>query len=91
MKCEFKVGDKLTCKKENGYKNLADDDWSPKCYLYKDKQYIISNIDDDDIEITFTLGLTEYFGFEKRRVNYWNKWFYSKSELRDKKLNELGI
>lgn len=91
MKCEFKVGDKLTCKKSNGYKDLADGAWTPKCYLYKDKQYVISNIDDEDIEIKFSLGLTEYFGFEKRRVNYWNKWFYSKSELRDRKLNELGI
>ena len=91
MKCEFKIGDKLTCKKSNGYKDLADGAWTPKCYLYKDKQYVISNIDDEDIEIKFSSGLTEYFGFEKRRVNYWNKWFYTKAELRQIKLKELGI
>lgn len=91
MKCEFKIGDKLTCKKSNGYKDLADGDWTPKCYMYKNRQYVISNIDEEDIEITFTLGLKEYFGFESRRVNYWKKWFYTKAELRQIKLKELGI
>ena len=91
MKCEFKVGDKITCKKENTETNLAGGDWTPVCYLYIGRQYIISDIDDDDIEITTSYGMKEYFGFEESRVNYWNKWFYGKSELRDKKLKELGI
>jgi hypothetical protein len=33
----------------------------------------------------------EFFGFEDTRVNHWEKWFYTKAELRERKLKLLGI
>ena len=68
QKCDFKIVDKLTCKKSNVYIDLPDGSWTPKCYLYENRQYVISDIiDEEDIEITCSLGLKEYFGFEQRR------------------------
>jgi hypothetical protein len=33
----------------------------------------------------------EFFGFDDRRVNHWERWFLTKVELRERKLKELGI
>ena len=83
----FEKGDLITCKRD--YVEICT-------ILNSGSQYEISFIDDDDIEISYyynkddyKLYRTLYFGFDKNRVNYYGNFFYTKSELRDIKLNLL--
>jgi hypothetical protein len=64
-------------------------------------KYKVFAVDESDIEVIMatewdirdklTSSDVEFFGFEASRVNHWEKWFLTKSELREHKLKELGI
>ena len=98
---DFKVGDILICKKDSHGKQITTYikkkkfiEWIPDLDMYKDTNYSVVEVDDYDIKvvmITKDCNKSEYFGYDEERANHWEKWFYTISELRDQKLNQLGI
>jgi hypothetical protein len=101
MKRDFKVGDELICKKKSLPIPHNSQDWVPEIHMIKGVKYKVIAVDESDIEVIMatewdirdklTLSDVEFFGFEDRRVNHWEKWFYTKAELREERLKELGI
>ena len=91
-KYDIEVGDWIICKKD--YYDHSTIFTSPMVF-HKGDKYKIYDIDDDDITVLSLDDVSPktiyYFVFEKERINYWEKYFYTKSELRNIKLNELGI
>lgn len=89
---DFKVGDILICKKDS---LIIKDEiwyWRPDMDMYKDVKYTVIEVDDYDIKVGYLDPIYvkyEYFGYDEMRENHWVKWFYTTSELRDIKLNEL--
>jgi N-acetyl-gamma-glutamylphosphate reductase len=62
--------------------------------MHKDTKYKVEVVEDYDIKVTdfnFIDPSYEYFGYDEEGPDHWEKWFYTISELRDEKLNELGI
>jgi hypothetical protein len=77
-------------------------DWRPNIHMYQGIEYIVISVDESDIMVAMKMqwdnrdkdeisSEVEFFGFEDKRVNYWEKWFYTKAELRERKLKLLGI
>jgi hypothetical protein len=101
MKSDFKVGDVLICKRKSIPIRHNYGDWVPEIHMIVGVKYKVFAVDESDIEVVMatdwdirdkiTWKEVEFFGFEARRVNHWKKWFYTKSELREHKLKELGI
>lgn len=101
MKSDFKVGDELICKRKSRPIRHNSQDWVPEIHMIKGVKYKVVHVDESDIEVIMandwdirdkiTWKEVEFFGFEASRVNHWEKWFYTKSELREHKLKELGI
>lgn len=89
---DFKVGDILICKRDS-IKKKKFIEWIPDLDMYKDTYYSVVEVDDHDIKVMITkdCNKSEYFGYDEERANHWEKWFYTISELRDQKLNQLGI
>lgn len=76
--------------------------WRPNIDMLQGFEYIVLNVDESDIMAAMKMrwenrdedqiySEIEFFGFDKRRVNHWEKWFYTKAELRERQLNLLGI
>jgi len=100
MKSDFKVGDILICRKTSFPNIHNDSDWVPCIYMFQGVKYIVVGVDDEDIHMVMATEWErryvepverEFFGFDDRRVNHWERWFYTKMELREMKLKELGI
>lgn len=101
MKSDFKVGDVLICKRSSIPIPHNSQDWVPEMHMIKGVEYKVFAVDESDIVVimatewymrdNLTSKDVEFFGFEDRRVNHWEKWFYTKAELREDKLKELGI
>ncbi len=77
-------------------------DWRPNIDMLQGFEYIVIAVDESDIMAAMKMrwenrdedqiySEIEFFGFDKRRVNHWEKWFYTKAELRERQLNLLGI
>lgn len=77
-------------------------DWRPNIHLLQGVEYIVISVDKSDIMVAMRIqwnnrdedliySEVEFFGFEDTRVNHWEKWFYTKAELRERKLKLLGI
>jgi hypothetical protein len=77
-------------------------DWRPNIHLLQGVEYIVISLDKSDIMVAMRIqwynrdkdeiySEVEFFGFEDTRVNHWEKWFYTKAELRERKLKLLGI
>ena len=101
MKRDFKVGDELICKKKSLPIPHNSQDWVPEIHMIKGVKYKVIAVDESDIEVIMATECdirdkltsldVEFFGFEDRRVNHWEKWFLTKAELREERLKELGI
>ena len=82
-------------------RRINSPDWVPEIHMIKGVKYKVIAVDESDIEVIMATEwdirdkLTsldvEFFGFEDRRVNHWEKWFLTKAELREERLKELGI
>lgn len=77
-------------------------DWRPNIHLIQGVEYIVISVDQSDIMVAMKIqwynrdmdniySEVEFFGFEDKRVNHWEKWFYTKAELRERKLKLLDI
>lgn len=77
-------------------------DWRPNIDMLQGFEYIVIAVDESDIMAAMKIqwdnrdrdvisSEVEFFGFEDTRVNHWEKWFYTKAELRERQLNLLGI
>lgn len=101
MKRDFKVGDELIGKRSSIPIRHNSQDWVPEIHMIRGVKYKVVHVDESDIEVIMatewdirdklTSSDVEFFGFEDRRVNHWEKWFYTKAELREERLKELGI
>ena len=101
MKSDFKIGDELICKRKSRPIPHNSQDWVPEIHMIKGVKYKVVHVDESDIEVIMatdwdirdklTSSDVEFFGFEDTRVNHWEKWFYTKAELREERLKELGI
>ena len=101
MKSDFKIGDELICKRKSRPIPHNSQDWVPEIHMIKGVKYKVVHVDESDIEVIMatewdirdklTSSDVEFFGFEDTRVNHWEKWFYTKAELREDRLKELGI
>ena len=101
MRTDFKVGDELISKRSSIPIRHNSQDWVPEIHMIRDVKYKVVHVDESDIEVIMatewdirdklTSEDVEFFGFEDRRVNHWEKWFYTKAELREIKLEQLGI
>jgi len=100
MKWDFKVGDELICKRES--RPISHNQgWTPRIHMIKGVKYKVITVDESDIEVIIatewdirdklTSSDVEFFGFLSSRVNHWEKWFFTKTELREERLKELGI
>ncbi len=96
----FKVDDILVCKKTSIPRICPD--WVPNIHMYQGVEYIVISVDKSDIMVAMKIpwdnrdkdeiySEVEFFGFEDTRVNHWERWFYTKAELRERKLKLLGI
>jgi hypothetical protein len=98
---KFKIGDILISKKTSIPIPHNSSDWVPCINMIQGSKYIVVGVDDDDIHMAMESRFLEpgmlkyweqeFFGFDIRRVNHWERWFYTKMELREMKLKELGI
>ena len=84
-----------------------DHTWRPNIDMFQGFHYIVIDVDQSDIMVAMknqwdnrdkdqiypylSPAEVEFFGFEKKRVNHWEKWFYTKAELRERQLKMLGI
>jgi len=101
MKSDFKIGDELICKRKSRPIPHNSQDWVPEIHMIKGVKYKVVHVDESDIEVIMatewdirdklTSSDVEFFGFEDTRVNHWERWFYTKAELREERLKELGI
>jgi hypothetical protein len=81
--------------------------WRPNIDMFQGFHYIVIDVDQSEIMLAMKNqwdnrdkdqiypylppSEVEFFGFEKKRVNHWEKWFYTKTELRERQLKLLGI
>ncbi len=93
MNLDLEINDWLTCRKD-----YYDHDtiYTSPIVFYKGKKYKIWDFDHKKgIQIlppTSTAPKSIYsFSLDYDSKNYWKKWFYTKQELRNDKLKELGI
>jgi|Laugrespbdmm15sd_2_1035082.scaffolds.fasta_scaffold32247_5 hypothetical protein len=101
MKEDFKAGDILICKKAID----SEHQFVPRIQMIQGAEYrvsevlaryisIVMNNTKDFIETKnkdyFSIGESLPYT-DKRSYSAWDKWFYTKSELREMKLKELGI
>jgi hypothetical protein len=103
MKEDFKVGDILICKKTID----SEHQFVPRIQMIQGAEYRVSEVLARYISIVMNSTAKdfidetknkEYFSIgeslpytDKRSYSAWDKWFYTKSELREMKLKELGI
>ena len=102
MKEDFKAGDILICKKAID----SEHQFVPRIQMIQGAEYrvsevlaryisIVMNNTKDFIETKnkeyFSIGESLPYTNNKRSYSAWDKWFYTKSELREMKLKELGI
>ena len=103
MKEDFKAGDILICKKTID----SEHQFVPRIQMIQGAEYRVSEVLARYISIVMNSTAKdfidetknkEYFSngeslpyTDKRSYSAWDKWFYTKSELREMKLKELGI
>ena len=101
MKEDFKVGDILICKKTID----SDHYFVPRIQMIQGAEYrvcevlaryisiAINSTNKDFIDETKHKDYFCFAPFNKDKQSYsaWDKWFYTKTELREMKLKELGI
>jgi hypothetical protein len=83
----YKAGDRIRLKKVpdiNEFDNFLKDEAEPI-------EFLIHDIDEMDITLITDKKNFIYLVFEESRRTYWRNFIDSKSEIREKKLNELGI
>jgi hypothetical protein len=84
-----------------------DHTWRPNIDMFQGFHYIVIDVDQSEIMVAMKNqwdnrdkdqiypylppSEVEFFGFEERRVNHWERWFYTKAELRERQLKLLGI
>ncbi len=103
MKEDFKAGDILICKKAID----SEHQFVPRIQMIQGAEYRVSEVLARYISIVMNSTAKdfidetknkEYFSIgeslpytDKRSYSAWDKWFYTKSELREMKLKNLGI
>lgn len=92
MNLDLEINNWLTCRKD-----YYDHDtiYTSPIVFYKDRKYKIWDFDHTAIQILTDTGNAPksiyVFYLEDDNINYWKKWFYTKQEMRNQKLKELGI
>ena len=83
----YKIGDKVKLNQVpdiNYFDNVT-------AFYMAECEFIIHDIDEIDITLITDKNNFIYLTFEKSRATYWRKYITSISEMRENKLNELGI
>ena len=80
----YKIGDKVKLNQVPDIKNYFNNGKN-------DCEFLIHCIDEIDITLITDKNNFIYLTFEKSRATYWRKYITSISEMRENKLNELGI
>jgi len=99
MKEDFKVGDILICKKTID----SDHYFVPRIQMIQGAEYrvcevlpryisiAINSTNKDFIDETKHKDYYHHIEEDKQSYSAWDKWFYTKAELREMKFKELGI
>ena len=104
MKEDFKAGDILICKKAIDSEHqfvpriqmIQGAEYRVTEVLARYISIVMNSTAKDFIDETknkeyFSIGESLPYTNNKRSYSAWDKWFYTKSELREMKLKELGI